>query len=322
MHICTDLYAGGMTDAPDRGLRERWSLRHLRCLIAISEEGSLTDAAIRLGLSQAQVSRTLQALETAWGVQLVRRMSREAVLTAAGRRAVTQGRDLLQLADRIEQEARGRPTLRLGYAWAAAGRHTSALQRLWHREEAPAELTLVRRHGALAGLGEGLVDAAIVRREPPSPRFAATLIGTERRVTAFPDDHPWVEQSRIRMADFAGVPLIVDSRAGTTTPELWPASQRPHRAAEVDSVDGWLDAITAGRGVGVSTEATSHHHQRAGVRYRLIEDAPPVGVYLAWHRGDSIPGLERLREALTSLYGLSGEVEETCLPSSGAQWNR
>ncbi len=296
-----------MTEQTGQGLREPWSLRHIRCLIAISEQGSLTDAALSLGVSQAQVSRTLQALERAWGVQLVRRLRREAVLTAAGQRAATHGQDLLELAERIGQEARGEPTLRLGYTWAAAGRHTAALQRIWRREEPDVDLLLMRRQGALAGLGEGLVDAAVLRTAPSSPRFESMLIGTERRVTAFAEDDAWTEKPAIRMADFAGRPLIVDRRAGTTAPVLWPEHQRPYEAVEVDSVDGWLDAITAGRGVGVSTEATSHQHQRAGVQYRVIEDAPPVGVHLAWHRGDPAPALPRLREVLTRLYAGSRE---------------
>lgn len=34
-------------------------LRQLRCLVAIVDEGSFTDAALALGVSQAAVSRTL-----------------------------------------------------------------------------------------------------------------------------------------------------------------------------------------------------------------------------------------------------------------------
>ena len=45
-------------------------LRQLRCLIAIAEAGSFTDAAIDLGISQAAASRTLASLESALGVRL------------------------------------------------------------------------------------------------------------------------------------------------------------------------------------------------------------------------------------------------------------
>ena len=45
-------------------------LRHLRCLVAIVDAGTFTDAAIELGVSQAAVSRNLMALEQVLGVRL------------------------------------------------------------------------------------------------------------------------------------------------------------------------------------------------------------------------------------------------------------
>ena len=48
-------------------------LRHLRCLVAIVDAGTLTDAAAQLGVSQAAVSRTLAALEHELGTRLLRR---------------------------------------------------------------------------------------------------------------------------------------------------------------------------------------------------------------------------------------------------------
>ena len=63
-------------------------LRQLRCLVAIAEAGSFTDAAIDLGISQAAASRTLASLETALGVRLLRRTTREVTLTAAGSRVL------------------------------------------------------------------------------------------------------------------------------------------------------------------------------------------------------------------------------------------
>lgn len=282
--------------------RMAWELRHIRTLVAIAEAGSLTDAAIALGISQAQVSRTLGALEQAWGVRLVRRGPREAVLTTQGQQAVRRGHHLLALAEQMEMESRGHPRLRLGYAWAAVGRHTRALQRTWADQQPDVALALIRGDGPLAGLAEGLVDAAIARTTPPGGRFDSALLGVERRVASFPAEDPWASRRRIRMADFAGRPLLVDSRAGTTAPELWPAEQRPEFAAEVDSVDAWLDAITAGVGVGVSSEATAHQHQRTGVLYRVISDAPPVQVRLVWHRGEHTPVIAALQRLLTELY--------------------
>lgn len=279
-----------------------WELRHIRTLAAIADHGSLTDAAAVLGVSQAQVSRTLKSLEDAWGVLLVRRQPRDAVLTAEGQRAVTKGRRLLQLAEQMEAEARGQGRLRIGYAWAGAGRHTTALHRRWKKLHPQGELAFVRASGVLAGLGEGLVDASITRTEPDPGRFSSVLVGTERRVACFPEDDPWARRRVLRMRDFVGRPLIADTRAGTTTPELWPEGRRPYVLADVSSVDEWLDAIAAGRGLGVSSEATAHQHQRSGIKYKVITDAPPLGVWITWHRGEDTASLAELRALLAELY--------------------
>jgi len=59
-------------------------LRHLRCLVAIVDSGTFTDAAIELGISQAAVSRNLMALEQVLGVRLLHRTSRSITPTTAG----------------------------------------------------------------------------------------------------------------------------------------------------------------------------------------------------------------------------------------------
>ncbi|HEY1000627.1 MAG TPA: LysR family transcriptional regulator, partial [Streptosporangiaceae bacterium] len=90
-------------------------LRQLRCLVAIAEAGSFTDAAIDLGISQAAASRTLASLESALGVRLLRRTTREVTLTAAGSRVLAHARRALAAADDVVREAAAGPArLRIG----------------------------------------------------------------------------------------------------------------------------------------------------------------------------------------------------------------
>jgi DNA-binding transcriptional LysR family regulator len=70
-------------------------LRHLRCLVAIADTGGFTGAATELGVTQPSVSRALAALESALGVRVLRRTSREVVLTAAGERVLARARRVL-----------------------------------------------------------------------------------------------------------------------------------------------------------------------------------------------------------------------------------
>src|SRR5258708_29875320 len=69
-------------------------LRHLRCLVAIADTGTFTDAAIELGISQAAVSRNLMALEKILGVRVLHRTSRQVSPTTAGTDVLAHARQV------------------------------------------------------------------------------------------------------------------------------------------------------------------------------------------------------------------------------------
>ncbi|MEU2347874.1 LysR family transcriptional regulator [Modestobacter sp. NPDC049651] len=277
-------------------------LRQLRCLVAIADAGTLTDAAVELGISQAAVSRTLAALEAELGVLLLRRTPRQVVPTAAGQRALARARRLLADADDLVADAAGgRTRLRVGHAWSALGRHTTAFQRRWAAAHPDVELQLVRTNSATAGLAEGACDVAVVRLAPDPRRFGSALVGLERRLCAVAADDPWARRRSLRLAEVGERTLLVDRRTGTTTPELWPEGARPAVEHTTD-VDDWLTVIATGRCVGVTAEGTAAQYPRPGVVFRPIRDAEPIAVRLAWWRDDPHPAAAAAVELATELY--------------------
>ncbi|MFJ8006929.1 LysR family transcriptional regulator [Streptomyces fagopyri] len=277
-------------------------LRQLRCLVAIVDEGTFTDAAIALGVSQAAVSRTLASLERALGVRLLRRTSREVAPTATGLRVLAHARRVLgEVADLVEEATTGRASLRIGYAWSALGRHTLAFQREWARSHPGTELRLVRVNSPTAGLSEGACDMAVLRRAPDDRRFDTAIVGLERRLCAMAADDPLARRRSVRLADIAARVLLVDRRTGTTTTELFPANSRP-ATKETHDVDEWLTAISTGRCVGMTAESTAHQYPRPGVVYRPVRDAEPLAVRLAWWRDDPHPSTRTAIELLSELY--------------------
>jgi len=277
-------------------------LRHLRCLVAIVDEGGFTDAAIALGVSQAAVSRSLASLERALGVRLLRRTSREVTPTAAGLRVLSHARRVLgEVEGLIREAASGQAFLRIGYAWSALGRHTLAFQRGWAEARPGTELELVRTNSATAGLAEGVCALGVVRRALDERRFDSVIVGLERRLCALAADDPLARRRSVRLGDLTGRTLLVDRRTGTTTTELWPVDARPV-TRETHDVDDWLTTISTGRCVGMTAESTAHQYPRPGVVYRPVRDAEPIAVRLAWWRDDPHPAAPTVVELLTALY--------------------
>ncbi|MEU1330047.1 LysR family transcriptional regulator [Streptomyces sp. NPDC005865] len=268
-----------MTDPPVE-------LRHLRCFLAVAEEGSVTRAAARLRITQPAASRTLAALEDALGTRLVDRSTHHLTLTAAGHAfrdraavAVTAFEDALDAGRSV------RRPLRLGHAWAAAGPATTPLLRRWRAAHPDVPLELLRIDDRTAGLARGAVDVALLRGPVDVPGLVTELLHVERRVAAVPGDGPLAERTTLRLADLAPHTIALNAVSGTTTLELWPADARPTSTITVANTDDWLAAIAADRAVGVTTTATPGMHPHPAVAYRPLIDAPPLPVVLAWRDG-------------------------------------
>ena len=266
-----------------RGEDGEVEVRHLRVLVALAEEGTFTDAAIRLGLSQPAVSRALARFEAIAGVRLVQRNTRSLSLTPAGQACYDAAVTALPAFDAVLRAARGqvRP-LRLGYAWAAFGRHTSAVLRGWREEYPQVPLEVHRVDERSAGLRTGLVDVTVRRGEVTDPGVRVEPILDEGRMAALPVGSPLAGRSELTLADLAHEVIALAPGIGTTTLELWPPQARPTRAVEVTNTDEWLLAIASGEAVGVTPEATQTQHPHPGVRFVPLTGVPDLTVSLVW----------------------------------------
>ncbi|WP_189174732.1 LysR family transcriptional regulator [Streptomyces lasiicapitis] len=274
-------------------------LRHLRAFLTIAEEGAITRAAARLHIGQPALSRTLRQLETHLGVLLVDRSTHHLELTAAGRTFRDKAAAALAAVDTaLDPRSLTALPLRLGHPWPALGDRTVPLLRRWDEEHPDVPLELRRIDDRTAGLTQGKVDVALLRGEVTAPGLVTELLLHEERVAAVPAGSELAEHDSLTLADLAAWPIAMNTVAGTTTPDLWPAAARPTAAIEVTNTDEWLTAIAAGRAVGITTSATRHLHAHPAIAYRPLTDAPPVPLLLAWRSGTpahpAVPDLVRL----------------------------
>ncbi|WP_306204308.1 LysR family transcriptional regulator [Actinoplanes sp. RD1] len=269
-------------------------LGQLRALVAVADAGTFTDASARLGISQASVSRAVAALERHLGVLLVRRTTRQVELTAAGARVAAQARRVLDEVAHLAALVADRGEIRVGYAWAALGRHTRRLQKAWAAAHPARPLVFVQVNEPSAGLADGSADVAVIRRPLDDPRFATAEIGQEPRYAAVATDSALARRRTLRLDDLARYTVALVPRVGTTTLDLFPAGARPATVRETGAIDEWLTLIAAGQAVGITASSTAHQYPRPGVAYRALRQAPPISVQLAWWQDDPPAWLNEL----------------------------
>jgi DNA-binding transcriptional LysR family regulator len=277
-------------------------LAHLRALVAVVDAGTFTDAATVLGVSQAAVSRSVAALESALGARLLQRTTRHVAPTTTGTRIVAQARRVLEEVGHLRRIVEdSRTEVRVGYAWAALGKHTRRLQRKWAAEHPSVPLVFVQSNTATAGLSDGTADIAVIRKALSDERFDTALVGVEARYAAVATDNPLARKRSVRLADLTRYTVAIDNRTGTTTLALW---DTPPAAVRVThGVDEWLTLIAAGQAVGITSEATANQNPRPGVAYRAVRDAQPIPVWLAWWKDDPPAYLTELVNLTCETYG-------------------
>ena len=278
-------------------------LRQLRTLVAVVDAGTFTGAADRLGVSQAAVSRAIAALEAHLGTRLLHRSTRHVALTAVGARVTDQARRVLDEVRHLERLAdESRTELRVGYAWAALGRHTRGFLKRWAAGHPAMPLRFVQVNEPTAGLGEGTADVAVIRRPLDDARFATAQIGLESRYAAVATDNALARRRSVRLADLARYTIAIDARTGTTTADLFPPDTPPAAIRWTHSVEDWLTHIALNQAVGITSEATAHQNPRPGVAYRALRGVPPIRVHLAWWRDDPPALLPDLLELLRTTF--------------------
>lgn len=283
---------------PDAHEAREPELRQLRALVAVLDTGSFTAAAQRLRIAQPALSRQVAGLERLVGHRLVDRAHHPLRPTTAGAAMLPHARRVLATAaDTLDALDAGRATLRVGFAWNAAGTLTSAIVADFEVVHPDVTVVLRRVDSAHAGADDGRTHLALVRTPPSSPWLAGTELFSESRVAALPADHPLADRTELELADLADDPLVVNVVSGVTSPQLWPDHGRDRHTVRTRNSEEWVYAIALGRGIGVTVTSTAELFGHPGVRFVPVVDAPAVPVLAVWPRRGAHPLVPDLIEA-------------------------
>jgi DNA-binding transcriptional LysR family regulator len=256
----------------------------LRAFAVFARHRNFTSAAAALHISQPSLHVKIRKLAAGLGVDLYERHGRDLVLTPAGQRLMAYATDAGRRAEDFLRDLHQTPTTltvaagRGAFRWVIgdAIRAVSAQGRR-------VQVITADREAALAALGAGRADVAVVGYDPPPRQVPSAQISAYPQILVIDDAHRLARRARLRLRDLDGLDLIV------------PPQDRPHRRAlertlldagvswrPVAEADGWdLLVHFAVLGVG-ATIVNGCVPVPAGLTGIPITDLPAVRYWAAW----------------------------------------
>lgn len=261
-----------------------------RAFCATADEGSLSAAARKLGLTQPTMSRQVAALETGLGVTLFERIGKRLILTDSGRGLLEHARTMAAAADALVLAAEGKSQDVTGRVVISATDAFSAYllpEIIEHvRELAPQITIVVVATDEISDLRRREADIAIRHVRPTEPELIGRL-AVEMTAHFYASD-TWVathglprtvsDIGKVNLLGFEPVERFVEhlGKAGITV------TADQCRIVSASAVALW-EMTRRGLGVGMMLRECADH--MPGL-VRLLPDLPgtPVPVWLVTHR--------------------------------------
>lgn len=286
-----------------------FSLKGLRCFVAVAEERNFGRAARRLGITQPAVTQQLQRLETTLDLKLLHRDGRGVLLTEAGAAFLPHARDVLEsglLAVRAGQAAtQGHAgTVTIGLTPAVPPDHLTDLLLRFAVERPRIRLRFhqIRVDDALSQLVQGTMQLVLTNGFAPPPRPAqieAIKLAEEPLAVALHRDHPLAGRVALGLADLTHEQFTVIGRDAAHEQPFGihglcqRTGFRAHKFAEVRDVTTQLAIIATGMSAG-ALPLSMHRYAPPEVVFIPLADQDPLVTLLLHDTRHGHPGAREL----------------------------
>ena len=254
-------------------------LRQLRYFARVVELGSMSRAALDLGVVQSALSQQISRLEGELATRLLQRTSKGIAPTEAGLAFFREAQLALRHADqatRAAHEARLTGTVSVGLAPTTASVLGLPLMQAMRERHPHVRLHMVE---SLSGhlstmLNARQLDLAVLFDTHPARRWSVTPLLEEKLFLIAPRTEA-ARPKKLRMAQLANVPLILPTGPhglrSTLDAAFTRARLRPTLVAEIDSLAILMDAVSAGLGCTLQPGAALGRFADAQERFALSE---------------------------------------------------
>ena len=294
------------------------SLKQLRALVAIHENGTLAAAAYVLNLTPPAISTQLRLLEQNLGTKLVRRGNDgKTSLTISGkevlRTAYTINANLNICFDRIKSFSSGKAGY-LALGVTSTGKYfapqlVSTFQNMFPDIEVG--LKIGNRGEIISLISEGTVDLAITGRPPRISEVVAEILGIHPHIIIAPHGHPLATGCDVLPEDLLNQTFLTRER-GSGTRILMERHMdrigegRPYHTVEMGTNETIKQAVIANLGIAFISAHTVASELADGRLVQIRADGVPITRH--WfliHRRDIelSPVAEKFREFIIAENG-------------------
>lgn len=236
-------------------------LRHLKLVVAVTEENSVTKAGERLHVTQSALSHQLREIEERLGAALFHRVNKRMVLTQAGERLLETAYRVLGEIERVESDLTKLTVGDTGRLRVSTECYTcyhwlpevvTEFNRSFPNVEIQIVVEATRR--PVRALYEGKIDVAIVSSPERDKRLDYLPLFRDELMLVAAAGCPLASRDYVRPKDFADQTLFLiapESESDVYNRVLAPAGVRPRQTYEVPLTEAVVEMVAAGLGVAV-----------------------------------------------------------------------
>jgi len=262
------------------------NMAQLRAFAGVAEEGSVSDAADQLGLTQSAVSHALASLERELGSQLVVRDRTGCSLTELGIRLLPDATEVLRHADRIAEVAAAETglrqgQLRIGTIPSASSVLLPLIAQFKRRYPGISVAVFEGTDGEVSDwIGQRTVEVGVVTG--PRPDLETVSLAEDEMLAAVPSGHHLASRESISLRDLAGQPFLLS--AGGCEPIIRRLHDQHHvafaPASRVTDMATLLAMVREGLGVSI-IPTLSFGDRRDGITALPLRPPAPRSLLLA-----------------------------------------
>lgn len=269
-------------------------IRTLRYFLAVAKEENMTRAAELLHITQPTLSKQLKSLEEELGKKLFTRHSFSIKLTDEGILLRDRAIDLVNMADKIENEFSSLDDISGGdlYFGLAESYQIRLLAKELHKlkQNCPG-----LRYHIISGdteqvidkLDKGLLDFVVLAEDPDITKYDyIPFPESDRWGVIMPSDSPLAKKRYIKVNDLIGLPIFCSGQAWEKDIPLWAAGKMDKLHLEGSFKLSYNASLFAKEHLGylLTFDNLIDTSEKSGLVFRPLSPKLETNLYLVWKK--------------------------------------